>query len=512
MLRQQRLRDSFVMAHHIKKQIMKDTAKLTSAQYFSQGLGFVTSIMIRRYLGPYFTGIWSLLRIILDYSAYNSLGVDRAAMYKIPFFIGQNKQEEVREIQNCSFSFMFLASLLTSVLLAIITTFIKHRYPIEVVVGLYALSIIAIVEKISAFLILLPKAEGDFSVLSKAIIFDAILNITLVFLLVRPFFIYGLYTMMFLSAVINAVFVYSLIKCKVKLIIDTKIIKGLIKYGFPILGISLLTVILRSVDRIIIAKMLGVTFVGYFSLGIMTRNYAEIFASFSTVLRPRMMQAYGKEEKIEHMEKFVIGSCEIIAFTLPIILSIIYFLGPVLVRLLLPKFIPGIIVMQILLLDSFFHSTYIQSQQFIIAIGKQKKIMAIITGVIILNGILDYFLIKMGLGIAGVAASTAFSSFLSFILVQIVSMRYFMNNKDIIFFIIRVLVPVFYISLVSIFIGNIILVANQVIDLLLKIVIVLTSSLPLLFYLNRRINFIPVLVSLIKGKFGIKDDNYTDLI
>lgn len=489
----------------LKKDIVRDTAKFTGAQYCSQGIGFVTSIAMRRFLGPYYTGIWSLFRIILEYCGYNSLGVDRAAMYKIPFFIGKKDTAESGRIENAAFGFIFFMSIVASIAIIVVTTIMRHRFTPPVVVGLYALSLIVILEKISAFFILLLKARDNFSVLSKAIIFDAVLNVLLVFLLVKNFSIYGLYAMVVLSAIANTLFVYTLTKYKIKPVIDLGRVRELVKYGFPILGLSLLGVMLRSVDRLVIAKMIGITFVGYYSLGIIARNYIEVLASFSTVMRPKMLREYGREEKAEHMKGFVLVSCETVAYTLPILLSMIFFAGPVLVRFVLPKFIPGILVMQILLVDSFFHSSYLQSFQFLIAIGKQKRILPIIAAAIVLNFALDCLVIKAGYGIYGVAAVTALMSFVSFVVIQSYAMKHFESYRTIALFILKIFIPLVYVGGVTLLVDRIVQLANPFLGALLKMTLVCAASAPLLFYINRKTDVISILFSMLISKVKKKD-------
>lgn len=64
-----------------KEHIIKETIQLTSARYFSQGLGFVTAIALRRFLGPFYMGLWSLFRIISDYP---STGFFESGAAKMP--------------------------------------------------------------------------------------------------------------------------------------------------------------------------------------------------------------------------------------------------------------------------------------------------------------------------------------------------------------------------------------------------------------------------------------------
>ena len=85
------------MSKDIKERIIKDTAKYNLVQYFSQFLGFFSAMAIRRFLGPYYMGIWSLFRVVIDYSSCTSLGVESAATYKIPFLKGKGDKKSEKE-------------------------------------------------------------------------------------------------------------------------------------------------------------------------------------------------------------------------------------------------------------------------------------------------------------------------------------------------------------------------------------------------------------------------------
>ena len=101
----------------VKEKIIANTVKYSLAQYISQGIGFIIAIALRRFLGPYYMGIWSLLKVVQSYFSYLTLGVNSAAIYKIPFFKGKKDNIAEEETKDTAFSFIFLVSLLSSLCL-----------------------------------------------------------------------------------------------------------------------------------------------------------------------------------------------------------------------------------------------------------------------------------------------------------------------------------------------------------------------------------------------------------
>ena len=102
-----------------KESIIKDTASYSLFHYLTQGIGFVTAFLVRKFLGPYYMGIWSLLKVVLSYFSYMGLGVNTAAVYKIPFYRGKEDRESEESTKNTAFGFLFIVSLVSSALLVV---------------------------------------------------------------------------------------------------------------------------------------------------------------------------------------------------------------------------------------------------------------------------------------------------------------------------------------------------------------------------------------------------------
>lgn len=489
-----------------KKAIIKDMFQLTFARYCSQGVGFFTSIILRRFLGPFYIGIWSLLKIISEYSIYLSLGVNEGMSYAIPYLVGRNEKKSEEEIKDIAFNFIFFTTLLSSIAVIIATIFLRNKYPVEVVVGLFALSIYMLLDRICSYYMLLLRARKNFSILSKAIIFDAVINICLIVLLVKEFKIYGFYAVVIILAVLNTVFMHLFARYKVNLNFRFTGVVKLIKIGFPITIVGLLQSVLASMDRIMIAKMIGVVFVGYYSVSIMTKNYITQFSNFGTVLYPRILEAFGRNESIEDIKKYAVVPQKVNAYTLPLLLGAIFFIAPVLIKAVLPKFIPGILAIQILLVDMFFRSCHAQPTHFLIVIKKQSKIIFVTTFSIFLTIMLNYVLVKMGYGIYGVAAATSIVSIFIFITLQIYAMRYFAKVKEICLFFIEMVMPFLYTTLLVLLIENFVRFPNMHVNAAVKCFILFIFSIPLLVYINNRTQVIRLIIGMIRDAVLLKRD------
>ena len=127
-----------------KKRIAKDTLFYTISQFAAQGIGVITSVLIRNALGPMYMGIWSALKVVLDYTQYSGLSITGAVYCEIPYLKGAGKLSEIEAIKNVSFTFNTIVSLVAGGVLFIGSFFLTSKYTPYVIVGIRVVALIAI--------------------------------------------------------------------------------------------------------------------------------------------------------------------------------------------------------------------------------------------------------------------------------------------------------------------------------------------------------------------------------
>lgn len=494
-----------MVSDSFKEKIVRDSISLSVARYGSQFLGFFTSVGMKRFLGPYYTGIWSLFKVLIGYLSYLELGIGDAVAVRIPFFLGKKDEKSVDEVKNQGFSITLLISIASSILLLIVALILRNRHPTEVIVGLCAVAICSIVSKVCGYYMSLLKARSEFDILSKVIIFDAVVNLVLVFSLVKRLKLYGLYIEVIITPLLITFLILKLTDCRVSFIrIKLKEVAKLIVVGFPLFIISSLEGLLKTTDVLMIGKMIGVTSVGYYSLAIMARSYVAQVSNLGTVLKPAIMQAYGSREKIEDIQKFVTVIPKITAFILAPILGAMFIAVRPLVKLVLPQFIPGILAMQVLLLEMYFRSCSVQAEHFLIALNRQARLIPLFVGALLLNVCLNYLFIKMGYNIAGVALATSISSFAVFLVMQYYAMAHFANVRQILGLFAVISLPLVYMTATVLLLHRFVNIENTYICAIIRIILIAVFYLPFLVYINRTTQVINILLKLLKIRKGIK--------
>ena len=485
-----------------KKNILKSMMAYGVSVYISQIIGFFVSIFLRRFLGPFYMGVWSLVRVIIDYSLYTHVGTANAMYYKVPLYNGKGEKEEADTVQNVVFSFLLVTSIPVILCMLIAAFILKGRISDELFVGLLILPLIFLGQRFYTYFVMLLRANKKFTLLGKSYIIDSIINLLLVFLLVYKFKLYGMYAASVLLVIFNLLYIQYNARFRLRFMLVWGKIKDYIVFGFPIFVASFLNVMLYSIDRLMIAKMLGMVPLGYYSIAIMSRSYTiGASKSFASVISPYFIEDYGKTEDVLYTRKYILTYTEIIACIMAVILGCVYIVFPVFVDYVIPKFQPGINSMKAMLFSTFFMIVSGLWENFLVV--KNRQIVLVITSIsaIIMNIILNYILIKMHFNITGVAMASSFTTFFVFITFSILGMYYLENIKGFFLFFIRVLTPLVLITLEVLLIERFVYFANPILECLIRLFVFLICSIGIAFYINRRTGAVNIIIDILRDKF-----------
>lgn len=485
--------------------LIKDTFLYSVGRYMAQGLNFFTAVLMRKFLGPFNMGVWNLLKVVRDYAEYSDLGTNIALSYKFPYHKGKGESFEADKIKDVVFNFAMLGSIVIAVGLVLFSLIFRQSLTKEIYVGLFAVAILIIFQKLYTYYIILLRSNKDFTVLSKSIVFDSVMDLLLILLLVYKFGLYGLYATAIILPILNILYIRRQINYKLKFSFDLNGILSYIKFGFPLFVVTLLLVILNSVDKIMIASMLGLEQLGFFSIAFMAKSYNdEISKNITHIITPHFFEDWGKSEDPLKNSKYVTTVTIIVSYFMVLLLGSVFIVAPVFITYVLPKFIPGITAMKLYIIASFFSALMPFSSQFLIAVRKQYSLMPIMIFTIILNVIFNYVFIRNGFGISGVAAATLISVCISFIMLVSYAMRHFEDMRAILRDLASMLLPIAYTSLVLIFLEGMPKFSNIFLELISKESIFLAFCIPLILFLNQKTSILNMLFAIIAGKLKPK--------
>ena len=254
---------------------LSHTSVYTLSNILSQLINVVTAIAIRRFVGPFYMGTWVLIQLIQQYSKYTTLGTTGATMRELPHFKGKGEHEKMRDIENVVLSFGVLVSAITGFGILVVAFIFRSHFSTLIFHGMIAVSVMVVLQRLNNILVTLLQAHKEFGIVGKLSIFSTVLNLFLVTSLTYFFKFYGLIFATIAIYIFNILFALKHRNFHFTLSFRSKILSSLVSFGLPLVAVGFLGTMFRSVDKIVIAKMLGLNVLGFYSIAIMAVNYVQ---------------------------------------------------------------------------------------------------------------------------------------------------------------------------------------------------------------------------------------------
>ena len=465
--------------------IIRDATALSGTLYSSQILYIIRGFIIARLLSPSFYGIWSILRSFFGSATYLGFGTQQAMLREVPFSVGEGNKGKKSVITQTSLSWNIITSSIVMILVFIFSfTGFASGYETEIRLS----GILYLLNAVHLFMRPKFKSEQKILLLSKYLFYYAVLNTAFGVILLFFFKLSGLLLGMIIAQILILTYLIINGHLSLNLFIDKKILKELFRIGLPIMILWFLIFLIANVDKFIVFILLGKTNAGYYGLAAFVSSMVSYISySISTVIFPRMMYVYGKTGERKHIEKYFTKPIFILSGIIPVILGIIYINIKAIINFLLPKYMPGITVMHILIAALFFSTIWGLPTNLLIALNKQKKFMYITALLLCIDIILDLILIKMGHGITAIAIVTTFIFFLASALANGYALFTLKKNiPEIMLNLVKIYWPFVY-SFAGMFFIIAFSFSNQIIlDNLFKSLLFLVFNIPLIFYIEKK--------------------------
>ncbi|MGB0671672.1 MAG: lipopolysaccharide biosynthesis protein, partial [Rhodospirillales bacterium] len=177
--------------------------------------------------------------------------------------------------------------------------------------------------------------------------------------------------------------------------------------GFPIMTFDMASNLVRSADRFLIAGLLGTEELGYYALAAFVfASLLEIPGAAREVLEPKMMHDMSEMEPADVLRDFLFRPLCNTAHYILFLIGPAVFLLPF-IELVLPRYAAGVLPAQILALGGYFLAISFVVRGVVVANDWQRRALVPIFAVGLFNVALNGAAIKLGYGIAGVAAASS---------------------------------------------------------------------------------------------------------
>ncbi|MDD5085017.1 MAG: oligosaccharide flippase family protein [Candidatus Omnitrophica bacterium] len=470
-----------------KKEILQDVGLYSFAVQVTQLVTTITAILMRNVLGPFQMGIWATLQIVLDYSKYTTLGTSNATTREIPYYLGKKDGRDMAvEIGNQVASFWAITALLTAMGVLVYAYLFRAKLPAVLCWGLVFISVIVILQRLNNLLINMLRAYKQFALNSYQTILSAIVNLALVAALGYKFKFYGVMWAMVLSFVFNSMFILLCYRFNFKFVLNKRLL-DLIAYGFPLMFLEIGSSLLRSVDKIIIIKMLGFEAMGFYSVPVMATVFlTKIPDSMVTVMAPHFHGKFGERDNIKDLKGYVDQATFAYYSFMPLIIGISWIITPLFVALVLPEYTRSIFAVKCLILGTFFMALSNPYHMFIIVIKKYMSlfpIMAAIIGLAVGGVVLA---ITLGFGIGGVAAVMVFISFLNFLFYYVLAGKFLYSFSESVHMLKHILLRFVFMLALLVCLDVFVRFGTPLLQTSIQLFIFLLANIPFLYMLNKK--------------------------
>ena len=332
--------------------MLKQIFHFSSAVLLASFISMFQGILVLKLVDPSVYGIWASIMLIYEYGMYFHLGLINGMERSIPFFRGMDDEDRANRIAGvCKSNLLILVCLGTLVTLAVVLVLGRGWRP-DVQLGVFMVSLSALFYLGTQFYMALLKVNQKFR---KAGLIQLVISLGMLacLVLIWRFRFYGLCFRAIITALIGLVFAARLAKAyHQKGQFNTRITLYLVKIGFPLMFIGAVTLVLFSLDRIIILSFLGTTLVGYYGICIALFKMMNLFPMVvGQVFAPVMANSYGSTLSPSALLKYAVRA-SVIAFGLSASASaFLYFFIPFFVNHFLPNYSYGIPAAQITLIN-----------------------------------------------------------------------------------------------------------------------------------------------------------------
>ncbi|PIZ53939.1 hypothetical protein COY26_00465, partial [Candidatus Woesearchaeota archaeon CG_4_10_14_0_2_um_filter_33_10] len=349
--------------------------------------------------------------LIVTYSQYSDLGLLYAMVKKVPFYKGKKEYNKAKETKSIAFSGAIAIIFIASLALIISSFFIKNLAP-NTINSLRVIALIIILQQIFFFYQNHLKVEKKFLMIGKTLLVYSITYFIFILILIIKFRLEGVFFASLIAYAIVLFYIFKKEKFKFKIIIMPKKVLQLIRFGFPLLTIGIMSIFLLSIDKLMIIKFMDKVQLGYYSIAT-TLSWIIYFIpqTISYVMLPHFLERYGEKEDKLYLKSHLFQPTSIISYLMPVVMGLVFITVPVAIYYILPKYIAGIMPAKILICAIFFMSIIVAANSFLITINKERKILLLQAVSIMLAIILNYVFIIRGYGINGIAIATAMSYF-----------------------------------------------------------------------------------------------------
>lgn len=396
--------------------VASDAATYAGGVYAAQILLFAAGLIQKGLMGPTGAGYWALMATIYSFFGLASFGIFHGAIRQVPAYRGVGDYRSASSTADTANTVLVLAVAVLGGVVALVALLVGGGWAPEIRYGLVLLGATAPLRALTDAHELLFQVTKRFSVLARTLVLRAAVALTIQSLLVYFLGFYGMFAG--LVAGILASFAYwnrqGLAAPAARAFgwqVSRSRIGELMGVGLPIMIYSQLWLLFWSVDNLVVARFVDVTNLGYYALAVSVTSYVMLLPnSIATTMFPRMQERFARAEMTE-LRHSVLAVQHVLGLVLvPVLVAVVFFTVPLLVRQALSSFEPAVAVVEIMVAASFLLALAQMPIEFLITTNRRWQATWLMLACLAVNLVANLVaVVVLDRGIRGAAFATGVS-------------------------------------------------------------------------------------------------------
>ncbi len=392
------------------RKLVRDSVGFAATQYVVRAALMLRGIIAMRLMGPLSYGAWNAITLLLDYGTLAPLSTQQGLDQAVPPRIVAGDPVRLERIKRAGlFNIVTLTALFAAGSLFYLLGSQGRILAFWGVRGvLAAVACIGLINLSNYYLTLL-RSHGDIGAVSTWFILQGGIG-TAVGLSLIPFMdAWGLLVGWLAGTAAGVIYVQSqshgAVPLRPRPSRDSML---LLRVGLPMFLYAASSVVLRSLDRLIILRFLGTQTLGYYSLAVIVQGLLLYLPdSIAYVLYPHLLRRYHAEgNRPEAIRGQAVRSFQVLAVLVPALCGLTFLAARDGAMLLLPKYLPGISAARIMCYAAAVIALSNLSSVVLMTLGRHRALVTAAGFFTVVGAGVDYTVVRMGYDITGVAWAT----------------------------------------------------------------------------------------------------------
>jgi lipopolysaccharide exporter len=333
-----------------------------------------------------------LVFLLAGYLSYAPLGVFFGLEKHLPLLLGGNKADEAREVERTGVTATYALSALAAIAMCVYAVVARSAEPMMRIAVVFGALYLVFAQVSSAYRVVL-RSHLQFGVVARSTVYEGMLLLALV--VAGSYVLDAAGTMAGWALGVAIVCLYLLSAAKLPGLVRLDLHSGtrLVRIGLPVLGASLTSIFVRTADNLVVVKCLGLEALGYYGLAWQLASYLYNAAGAAdAVLTPRIFQDHGRGGEDE-VRGFVLRATSVLGILMPVLSGAAAIVAPLLIRLILPRYVPAIPPFQVFCYTVVFMALPMAVRTIMVAANREFELMALdgLSGLLIAGSV--WFLI-----------------------------------------------------------------------------------------------------------------------